>query len=70
MTYICKNLQLLYILHMLNKQKTSTKHADYKSPLIYFHLDYYKDIVAGWAEELHLLNICIIYIKGEDNKVA
>ena len=55
---------------MLNVPETSTIHTDHKPLITFLNSDYHEDIFVRWAEKLRLLNVRIIYIKGERNKVA
>lgn len=55
---------------MLNARETSTIHMDHKSLTIFLNSDYHENIFVQWTKKLHLLNIRIIYIKREWNKVV
>ena len=55
---------------MLNAKHQFIIHTNHKILVGFHNAEYYKDIIARWANKLYLLNICIKYILWIKNMVA
>ena len=54
---------------MLNAKNESNIFINYKSFVNFVNVNYHEDIFIKWAVKLRMLNVKIIYIKSEKNKI-